>query len=547
MRIATRLNCATAALALALSLGRPAAAEPSLLPLSPTDAAHYVAAFAACARGDFIESQMETTEIRDPALMGYVAYDELMHPSAHRASFDELSGWLVRFRDLPLAGRVFGLAERRKPSLAVDPPAPMVAEALPAPRSTPVSTPSERSRAAREAFYAGDLARALTLAPASGDRWIAGLAAYRLRSYQRALDAFRDLAQDASEDAWARSAAAFWGARSATALGEAAVAVEELRVAAAAPQTFYGMIAARQLRSLGVAPQATAPVQTQAPLPAQPSLLQLASFAAVGEDPAAFVMHDARAHRAAALAQVGRLPAAAAELRAGLALAGDAAAKARWTALALALGAPMSLAPPPPAATIEDYPTPMLAPKDGFTIDRALVYAIVRQESRFNPQAVSGKGAVGLMQLTPVAAVRAAGDDKLRTDMSPLFDPALNLRVGQDYLGWLMDRAVGYGLVRVVAAYNGGPGMVQRTAQLLGAEADDPLTLLEALPPLETRAYVQKVLAGYWTYKAMFGEETPSLDALAGGGRTIDARLDLAEPAGASTQLSGQLLQPDLR
>jgi hypothetical protein len=82
---------------------------------------------------------------------------------------------------------------------------------------------------------------------------------------------------------------------------------------------------------------------------------------------------------------------------------------------------------------------------------------------------------------------------------------------------------------------------------MLGPSAADPLLLLETLPPLETRNYVQKVLAGYWTYKTMFGEETPSLDALASGAQTVDARLDLTEPSGVATQLSGQLLQPALR
>ncbi|HKR87545.1 MAG TPA: lytic transglycosylase domain-containing protein, partial [Phenylobacterium sp.] len=227
-------------------------------------------------------------------------------------------------------------------------------------------------------------------------------------------------------------------------------------------------------------------------------------------------------------------------------LARDAAEREKWTALALALGAPLAAAPALAAAN-EDYPTPLLQPKDGFTLDKALVYAIVRQESRFDPAAVSGKGAVGLMQLTPDAAARAAGDDKLKDDVRPLYDPAFNLRVGQDYLTWLMQRGVGYDLLRVIAAYNGGPGMVQRTADLLGDEAADPLTLLESLPPLETRNYVQKVLAGYWTYKTMFGEEAPSLDALAAGAQMIDARLDLGDPSRAAAQLSGQLLQSTLR
>jgi soluble lytic murein transglycosylase-like protein len=531
MSLAKRLLLATAAFACAVGLSPLATAAPSLRPLSAEDAARYGAAFAACARGDFIEAEMQAVEIKDPALVGYIAYDQLMHPTAHKASFEELSGWLGKFRDLPPAERIFGLALRRKPAYATDPPLPTVAGPDPAERPAAPAPLSDRARRAREAFYAGDLHRAAALA--SSDRWIAGLAAYRLKAYGQALAAFRDLSRDGSEDAWVRSAAAFWGARSATALGQAAEALDQLKLAAAAPQTFYGMIAARQLRAHQGAIQAAAPAQ-----------LMLASFTPAAFNPAAFIGSDTRAHRAAALAQIGRLQAAAQELRAGLSLARTTAEKERWTGLALALGAPLAAG----AATAEeDYPTPQLEPKNGFTVDRALVYAIVRQESRFNPQAASGRGAVGLMQLTPEAAARAAGDDKLKADMRPLFDPAFNLRVGQDYLAWLIGRGVGDDLLRVVAAYNGGPGLVQRTAQLLGPDADDPLTLLESLPPSETRNYVQRVLAGFWTYKTLFGEETPSLDALAEGARTIDARLLLAEPSGAATQLSGQLLQPALR
>ena len=546
MRLATRLKLATTALVCALSVAQAATAAPALQPLSASDSAHYAAAFAACARGDFIDAQMQAVELQDRSLVGYLAFDQLMHPTAHTASFEELTGWLGKFRDLPLAQRIFGLALRRKPANALDPPAPAVAGLAIETREAAAPPLSERAREAREAFYAGDLKRATRLASRSGDRWIVGLSAYRLQAYDQALAAFRSLSQDETQNAWVRSAAAFWGARAAGAMGQAAVAVDELRLAAAAPQTFYGMIAARQLRH-----QKLASAETEGA-----ARLVLASFApaaalanqAPGDAVGSFIASDPRAHRAAALAQLGRLPAAAQELRAGLELARSAAERERWTALALAIGAPMAVAGAAAlSATAEDYPTPLLQPKDGFTVDKALVYAIVRQESRFNPEVVSGKGAVGLMQLTPEAAARAAGDDKLRNDMRPLFDPAFNLRVGQDYVSWLMDRAVGYDLLRVVAAYNGGPGLVQRTAQMLGPEAVDPLLLLESLPPLETRNYVQKVLAGYWTYKTMFGEETPSLDALAGGAQMVDARLDLVEPTGASTQLSGQLLQPALR
>jgi soluble lytic murein transglycosylase-like protein len=523
---------AAAVLTVVLDAG-PAAAQAPLQPLSADDAQRYAAAFAASARGDFIDAQMQAVEIRDQSLSGYLFYDQLMHPKAHKASFEELRGWLGRFRDLPVAGRVFGLALKRKPVEALDPPTPAVAVET-GPRFA--ATLSERDRPAREAFSAGDPARALALAAAAGDRWMQGLAAYRLKAFDQSLAAFHDLARDSSADAWMRSAAAFWSARAAAALGRTVEASTELKLAAQAPQTFYGMLAARQLK------------RTAAPSADDRVGLLLASYAPVQiPDESGFVARNPRAHRAAALAQIGRLGACADELRAGMALARNATEKAQWQALGLALGAPLSDELAAGMSVSEAYPTPTLSPTGGFTLDRALVYAMVRQESRFEPLAVSPKGAVGLMQITPDAAVRAAGDSKLKSDTRPLFDAAYNLRLGQDYMSWLMDRMVGYDLLRAVAAYNGGPGMVLKTVQMLGADSADPLMTMESLPAQETRLYVQKVLAGYWIYKTMFGEETPSLETLAAGGQMIDARLDLTEPARAATQLSGQLLQSALR
>jgi soluble lytic murein transglycosylase-like protein len=146
----------------------------------------------------------------------------------------------------------------------------------------------------------------------------------------------------------------------------------------------------------------------------------------------------------------------------------------------------------------------------------------------------------------PESAARASGDDKLKSDITPLFNPAYNLRVGQDYVTWLMQRGMGYDLLRVIAAYNGGPGMVSKTQQTLGGSADD-LMLIECLPAYETRAYVQKVMAGYWTYRRLFGEDTRSLDALASGAAEVDARLDLPETGGASGEPATQSLQIGMR
>jgi soluble lytic murein transglycosylase-like protein len=503
-------------------------------PLSQADAQHYAAAFDSSERGDFIDAQMQAVEIHDKALLGYLSFKELMHPSAHRASFDELAGWLGKFRELPLADRIFALAAKRNPAEAQALPTPQTANApIMAPVATGTAPVSDRGRQAREAFYAGDARRALAIAPAAGERWIAGLAAYRLKDFVQAQAYFEQVARDGGQDPWLRAAGAYWAARSAGLQGETAKVGELLRMAAQAPQTFYGMIAARQ-------------VQLQTAATASQDRLTLAAYAPPDAEVERLVQSDPRAHRAAALAQIGRADDANQELRAGLSLARSDTERARWTRLILALNGTAEATAwrrgPDPA----DYPTPPLAPRSGFTIEKALVYAIVRQESRFNPLAVSPVGAVGLMQLMPEAAARAAGDDKLKADMSPLFDPAMNLRVGQDYLTWLMERGVGYDILRTVAAYNGGPGVLQRTSQMLGGDADS-LMIIECLPSLETRNYVEKVMAAYWTYRRMFGEEARTLDALAAGAAFVDARLDLADPGGARPQLTSQALQIGMR
>ena len=540
MTLNKRLWAGAFALACSASIVSAAAAEAPPA-LSTDDARAYSAAFDATERGDFIDAQMQSAAVKDRSLLGYLSFHELMHPTAHVAAFDELSAWLAKFRDLPVADRVFALASKRKTDPTLDAgPKPM--DLGDGPR---IANPalSDKARRGREAFFGGDVKRALTLANASGDRWIVGLAAYRLKSYGQAREAFADLSRDGECDAWMQSAAAYWAARSSDALSDAPASARYLRAAARNSETFYGMVAARQLK---LADQASLAVADD-PV----GRLLLAGYVAPPAsvptvDLARFVASDTRAHRAAALAQIGRGSDAIQELRAGLALARTPAEQERWKALTLAMGTSLADRASPPRSADLDYPTPELTPLNGFTLDKALVYAMVRAESRFNPQAVSPVGASGLMQIMPTAAAAAAGDDKLKTDRTPLFDPAFNLRVGQDYFTWLLERGVGHDLIRAVAAYNGGPTTVARTAQMLGGEADS-LLLMECLPAQETRGYVQKVLTGYWTYRKMWGQTSPSLDALAAGNRAIDERLDLAQPRGAASQYAAQTLQVGMR
>lgn len=336
---------------------------------------------------------------------------------------------------------------------------------------------------ARDAFYSGEVERAYPMAVEAGERWVAGLAAYRLQNYTDAFTRFQAVAEDAAEDSWTRAGAAYWAARAAVAAGLDSLERPYLQIAAERPWTFYGMIAERQL---GLTPTVTF------------------------------------AH-----------PVVAPDVR--LAEAGDFLAQLiRVSSTQTATAGEMA-----PIADIDgfrpaDYPSPDLAPQGGFTIDPALVYALVRQESRFNPMAISSAGAVGLMQVLPSSAAYIAGDDKLN-DRGLLQDGALNLRIGQDYLTYLSQSLVGDNMLLVIAAYNGGPGAVQKTYDRVGRDAD-PLMLIESLPAKETRDYVEKVMAGYWIYRRQFGQDTPSLDALAGGAQRISLAYDrLNSPANVQT------------
>lgn len=119
-----------------------------------------------------------------------------------------------------------------------------------------------------------------------------------------------------------------------------------------------------------------------------------------------------------------------------------------------------------------------------YGVDYALIKAVVIAESGFNPQAVSHKGAVGLMQLMPATAARYgvhAGYGK--TAVQHLMEPALNIAAGTRHLADLM-RTFNGRLDLALAAYNAGEGAVKRSGYRIPNYR-------------ETQAYVVKVMALY--------------------------------------------------
>src|SRR5258705_175346 len=90
MTLTKRLQLGVSALVCSAAIASTSgAATPQAL--SPTDAQRYAAAFEATDRGDFIEAQMQTIEVQDKSLLGYLSFRALMHPTAHKAAFDELA------------------------------------------------------------------------------------------------------------------------------------------------------------------------------------------------------------------------------------------------------------------------------------------------------------------------------------------------------------------------------------------------------------------------------------------------------------------------
>jgi soluble lytic murein transglycosylase-like protein len=147
---------------------------------------------------------------------------------------------------------------------------------------------------------------------------------------------------------------------------------------------------------------------------------------------------------------------------------------------------------PVPAANLDDM---VSAASTRNNIDRDLILSVIRAESGFNPDAVSPKGAQGLMQLMPQTAARLGVQNAL--------DPATNVEGGTRYLGQLLARYHNNVLL-ALAAYNAGP---ERVEQYRG------------VPPFrETRVYVTRIIRDFNRKKsAQRGPQT-----LSSGGRSVD-------------------------
>ena len=524
-------------------------------PLAPSDAARLRRIFDLQARGEITAASREVERLDDRRLLGHVLADRWLR--GHSATAEELAAWLGEHGEHPDALAIHAILVRTAPRGSVLPPAPVQdalaedAEVVPEEREPParrVTRNAALDRTVRDRARDGDVAGALAAivrarpergyaallrgevaqilfqagrdedalriaadaaraAPAAAfPAFIAGLAAWSLDRHEQAFTHFEAAARADIASPATRAAAAFWTARAAVRARRPHLYVPWMTKAGQEPRTFYGMVARRTLGlPIGIGFER-----------------ELA-----GESEAAAVAETAAGWRALALVQVGQRGRAEAELRAlwprvqgnpGVMRAMlVVAAQADMTDLAAQLAALQQNADGRPR-DFARFPLPQLRPQQGFRTDPALLFALALQESNFNPAAVSRAGARGLMQIMPATAVYVTGDRSLRgAGLRRLHDPAFSLEIGQRYLHYLARHGeVDGDLIRVLAAYNNGPGNLARWQQAL-RHRDDPFLFIESIPVLETRRFVPRVLAYSWIYANRLGLPSPSLDALAAG------------------------------
>ena len=543
--------------ALLPGIGREARVAPLPRPLSANDAAAYARIFKLQDQGQWAAADHEIGQLKDDLLKGHVLARRFL-TAGYRPKYQELRAWMADYADLPQAEAIYQLAnakgtkgygalkaavrgslrgtgidtaddgaswedatfgidrgsagaksikQRLRQMLREDDDreAMTLFHAAEARGMGEADIDEMKLMLAADHFAGGRDREAAQLANEAAERsgeqmpaahWVAGLAEWRQHNPEAARRHFEEVAQSSESSGWMVAAGAFWAARANLVSRRPEVVNHWLEIAATYPRTFYGLLARRVLGYETLFSWETTPFT---------------------ETDADLLTRTPGGLRALALLQLGDRQAAEEELRKAYPRAGKALRQSMLSLaqagdmpdLAVRLGGMAAGQSSDNAA----FPVPEWNPKGGWQVDKALVFAFVRQESAFNPKAHSRKGAGGLMQIMPATARAIDGHGA----KAKITDPEYNLALGQHYLAHLLSESpVNGNLLFLAAAYNAGPG---KLGQWLGASRsnDDPLLFIESLPARQTRAFVERVLTNYWVYRSRLGQNSESLDQIATG------------------------------
>ena len=506
-------------------------------------------------------------KIQNKSLLGHIYAQKFLHPNCYKSKYLELYYWLKKYNDHPQAKRIYKLAIRRMPPGYKSPTKPALPIGIESEKVEVVKKNKYKSsnklssgqRAEKKKLINGIKSRVnrgwptgalellsqrdvnLLLDQVEIDQqkeliakgyfladknklaikyasealvnsaqyvpyaaWTAGLCSWRLEKYEDAANYFSLFSISLKDDAWHQTSGSFWTARSYAKLGRYDDINFWLKRASNNPNSFYGMLA---LEILGVK-----------------NKIEWDQRAVLNKNNSKLLNLPA-GRRLQSLIQVGFADELEKEIVHLNSILNKEIAK---ESISIAENFDLAYTQLKIVNKLEQfgmdvpihlyYPTSVWKPRDGFKLEKELLHAFMHQESMFNTKAKSKDGAMGLMQVLPsTAKFITKSKDVKRNNSNILKNPEINLEVGQEYITYLLDlEVVSRNLIFLAAAYNGGPGNLQKwkkETNYLG----DPLFFMESIPSRETRWFIEKILTKYWIYQNKNNKEMRSLKMLANG------------------------------
>ncbi len=505
-------------------------------------------------------------KLENNILMGHILAQRYLHPNCYKSKYLELYYWLKKYNDHPQAKRIYRLAIKRMPKGYKSPQKPIkpigIKEELYNNQNNQkyksqkklnknqkkrkreliqaikyrvnkgwptgavkllnkndtktlldqVEIDQQKELISKGYFLANKnelaikfgseaLMNSPTKVPYAG--WTAGLSAWRLERYEEAAEFFSLFSMSLQDDAWHKTSGSFWAARSYSKLGNYNKINYWLKRASKNPYSFYGMLASEILGiNDKIIWQSSKKIKKNNLLFKLPSGQRLKALVQVGllEELEKEIVHinsvsnKQIAEESLLISQHFNLAYTQLKIVSKLERYG--------------LDIPTYL----------HFPKPIWTPRGGYKLDKELIYAFMHQESMFNSKAKSKQGALGLMQVLPsTAKFISSSKDVKRGNSNILKNPEINLEVGQEYIDYLLDlEVVSSNLIFLAAAYNGGPGNLQKWKDETNY-MNDSLFFMESIPSRETRWFIEKIITKYWIYQDKNKKDLSTLKMLANG------------------------------